>query len=158
MFLGALFFGPLFVSIPPAATTPILIFCGMQLFMNVQRIDFNVYKYSFPAFCTLFFIPFTSSTLAGLMIGYSCYIFLSIFTLDIIDNARDLWEEYFPAVAKASDASTSDIENSGSTASAISAPPKEGIGRTMRRASTMALESMTKPDNFITTIDSPVLF
>ena len=42
MFLGAIFFGPLFVSIPPAATTPILIFCGMQLFMNVQRTKANI--------------------------------------------------------------------------------------------------------------------
>lgn len=76
----------------------------------------------------------------------------------MIDNAKDLWEEYFPAENKTSNASISDIENSGSSASAISALPKEGIGRTMRRASTMALESMTKADNFVTTIDSPVLF
>lgn len=96
LFFFAMFFGPFFTAIPNAATSPVLITVGMLMFMNVKRIDFDDLKYAFPAFCTLFFIAFTSSTLAGLVIGYCCYIFLSIFTLDIVDNTFDILKECFP--------------------------------------------------------------
>ena len=61
--------------------------------MNVRRIDFDEPKYAYPAFLTLIFIPFTTSTFVGVNIGYVTYIFLSIMTLDIIDNVKTLYDD-----------------------------------------------------------------
>ena len=94
-YLIALFFGPFFTSIPATATTPVLIAVGFLLFVNVKRIDFEDARTAYPSFLTLFFIPFTSNTICGLLVGYTCYIFLSIFTMDFIDNARDIYDDYF---------------------------------------------------------------
>ena len=94
-YLLSMFWGPFYFDIPPAATSPVLISVGLLLFMNVRRINFDEPKFSYPAFVTLIFIPFTNSTFVGLVIGYISYFMLSIVTLDIIDNVRDLYIDFF---------------------------------------------------------------
>lgn len=193
LFIGALFFGPFFMAIPPAATSPLLVVVGMVMFLNIQRLDFTDYKYTFPAFCTLFYIPFTSSTLCGLVVGYFCYTVISIFTLDIIDNTKDIIEFYLPDCFKPSEkklpaASTSspmditviytveqpiaspqkDVESSSvpdsqtDTPVSLSAATIVPARRTStaaiaRRASAMLIDSVTKRDNFHTSLDTPVI-
>ncbi|MBQ3926626.1 MAG: NCS2 family permease, partial [Bacteroidaceae bacterium] len=44
LFLVALFFSPLFLSIPSSATSPALIIVGLMMFMRVIHIDFNSYE------------------------------------------------------------------------------------------------------------------
>jgi adenine/guanine/hypoxanthine permease len=98
LFFFAIFWGPFFTAIPPAGTSPLLIIVGMQLFMNIQRIDFHEPKYGIPGFCCLFFIPFTNSIICGVGVGYAMYILLNIFTLDFFHEFALWWERYFPVL------------------------------------------------------------
>ena len=148
-YLISLFFAPFFLEIPPAATSPILITTGMLMFMNVQRVNFTEAKYAFPAFLTLFFIPFTFSTLCGLVIGYTCYIFVSIYTLDIIDYAHDLYNEYFPK------RKTEEVVELETGTVAVPLPPAPKFNA--RRASVMLIQNMTSEVNMATDMSAPVL-
>ena len=88
------FFYPIFAAVPPAGTAPLLIAVGVVLFNNVKRVDWTDIRYSVPAFCTLFFIPFTYSILRGVAFGYILYIFLGLFTGDMINNTIDFVQYY----------------------------------------------------------------
>src|SRR5699024_3356240 len=50
MFLLSLFFAPLFILIPSAATAPALVIVGLFMMSSVGDIDFNDYTESIPAF------------------------------------------------------------------------------------------------------------
>eukprot|EP01039_Chlorochromonas_danica_P004042 gene4042-4420_t len=90
----ATFFSPLFASVPPAGTAPLLIMVGVMMFGNGKRIDWANYKVAVPAYCVLFFIPFTYSILRGVAFGYVIYIMIGLFTGDMIDNTLNFIEEY----------------------------------------------------------------
>jgi AGZA family xanthine/uracil permease-like MFS transporter len=81
------FFAPFFAEIPAAGTAPLLIMVGVLLFQNAKRIDWYQPNYAVPAFCCLFFIPFTYSILRGVAFGYATYILIGIFT-------GDFWIEF----------------------------------------------------------------
>lgn len=49
-FLSAMFFAPLFLSIPSAATAPVLVLVGVMMMSSVVRIDFRDYTEAIPAF------------------------------------------------------------------------------------------------------------
>ena len=49
-FLLALFFAPLFLAIPAAATTPVLVLVGLMMMSSVLKINFNDYAEAIPAF------------------------------------------------------------------------------------------------------------
>lgn len=76
----ATFFTPLFAAVPAAATAPLLIMVGVMMYGNGKRVDWADYKISVPAYCVLFFIPFTYSILRGVAIGYVVYVILGLFT------------------------------------------------------------------------------
>ena len=44
-------------------TAPLLIIVGVVLFNNVKRIDWTDMRKAIPAYCVLFFIPFTYRSL-----------------------------------------------------------------------------------------------
>ena len=65
LFILAIFFSPLFESIPSSGTSPVLLMIGLILFQNVNRIDWRKVADAAPAFVVLFFIPFTYSIIQG---------------------------------------------------------------------------------------------
>ena len=52
MFLLALFFAPIFTSIPTQATAPVLILVGVMMASSLTKIDFNDFTNAIPAFLT----------------------------------------------------------------------------------------------------------
>jgi adenine/guanine/hypoxanthine permease len=69
-----LFFEPVMNQIPAVATAPIMFVIGMLMFTNVSKIKWNNIRESASAFVILFFVPFTYSTLTGVIFGYCVYI------------------------------------------------------------------------------------
>lgn len=94
LFGVATFFSPVFAAVPAAGTAPLLIMVGVMMFGNAKRVDWADYKLAVPAYCVLFFIPFTYSILRGVVIGYIMYIMIGLFTGDMIQNILDFVQEY----------------------------------------------------------------
>ena len=90
----ATFFYPIFAAVPAPGTAPLLIMVGVVLFANVKRIDWSDYKQSVPAYAVLFFIPFTYSILRGVAFGYVLYIFIALFTGDLIEDSVTFVKSY----------------------------------------------------------------
>ncbi len=78
LFLVALLFSPIFVAIPAFATAPALIVVGLFMMEVVLKIDFSDYTESFPAFVTIFMIPFCYSISDGLIFGIISYVFIKL--------------------------------------------------------------------------------
>lgn len=78
LFLIALFFAPLFVSIPPQATAPILILVGFLMASSILRINFNDFTDAIPAFITFVMMPLSYSVADGIMFGIISYTFLKL--------------------------------------------------------------------------------
>ena len=77
-FLLALFFAPLFLAIPAAATTPVLVLVGLMMMGSVLEIDFNKYAESIPAFICILMMPLTYSISDGIVLGHLSYIFINL--------------------------------------------------------------------------------
>ena len=77
LFLVSLFFSPLFLAIPSAATSPALIIVGLMMFTRVAVIDFNSYEEGLPAFITLFSMAMASSISDGILLGIISYVALN---------------------------------------------------------------------------------
>jgi len=69
LFLGALFFTPLILMVPAAATAPALVVVGIFMMQSVVEIDFSDFKTAAPAVLTILAIPLTFSVAAGIGIG-----------------------------------------------------------------------------------------
>ncbi|WP_291581209.1 NCS2 family permease [Clostridium sp. UBA6640] len=78
LFLIALFFSPIFVSIPGCATAPALIIVGFYMIDSVRKIDFSDYTEGVPAFFTLALMPLTYSIGDGLTIGVISYAAINL--------------------------------------------------------------------------------
>lgn len=68
-FLLSLFFAPFFLSIPAAATAPVLVLVGLMMMTSVLKIDFNNYLDSIPAFICIIFMPLAYSISDGIVLG-----------------------------------------------------------------------------------------
>lgn len=77
-FAVALFFSPLFLSIPSAATTAALVIVGMLMLESVRKIPFNDYCESIPAFICIVMMPLTYSISNGIMLGMISYVLLNM--------------------------------------------------------------------------------
>jgi AGZA family xanthine/uracil permease-like MFS transporter len=80
LFLLALFFSPLFLLIPSAATAPALIVVGFLMMQAVTSIDFKDPSEGIPAFLTIVIMPFAYSIADGIVYGLLSYVFLKIIT------------------------------------------------------------------------------
>ncbi len=78
-FAIALFFSPLFLSVPAAATAPVLILVGMLMMEPVRNIDFDDATEAIPSFITLVMMPLAYSISAGIMIGMISYVVVNLF-------------------------------------------------------------------------------
>lgn len=80
LFLLALFFSPIFLMIPSAATAAILILVGVMMFTPITKIDLDDYTEAIPAFLTIVMMPFTFSIAEGIVFGMLSYVILKIMT------------------------------------------------------------------------------
>lgn len=78
MFALALFFAPLFLMVPPAATAPALVIVGLFMISSVSKIDFSDITEGLPAFITIAFMPFTYSIAEGIVFGMLSFTFIKV--------------------------------------------------------------------------------
>ncbi|MBR3454358.1 MAG: NCS2 family permease [Bacteroidaceae bacterium] len=76
-FVISLFFAPLFLSIPSAATSPVLIIIGLMMFSNVKDLTFDDYTISIPCFITIIVMVMAGSISDGILQGIIMYVFLN---------------------------------------------------------------------------------
>jgi AGZA family xanthine/uracil permease-like MFS transporter len=77
-FAASLFLAPLFLSIPAAATAPVMVVAGFYMFGVVRHINLLDPTEAMPAFLTILLMPVTSSITDGIIAGLFCYIGLSL--------------------------------------------------------------------------------
>lgn len=77
-FLSAMFFAPLFLSIPSAATAPVLVLVGVMMMSSVVRIDFRDYTEAIPAFICIVMMPLCYSISDGIVLGMLSYVVLNL--------------------------------------------------------------------------------
>ncbi|MBP3614819.1 MAG: NCS2 family permease [Bacteroidaceae bacterium] len=77
-FLLALFLSPLFLAIPAAATTPVLVLVGLMMMGSVLNVNFSDYSESIPAFICILFMPLCYSISDGIVLGHLSYIFINL--------------------------------------------------------------------------------
>jgi AGZA family xanthine/uracil permease-like MFS transporter len=76
MFAVALFFAPLFLMIPAAATAPALIIVGLFMIAAVAQISFDDITEALPAFLVIVMMPFTASIAQGIIFGMLSFVAL----------------------------------------------------------------------------------
>ena len=73
-FALALFFSPIFLAIPSAATAPALFIVGVMMMPSIKRIHWEDYCKSIPAFVTIILMPVAYSISDGILIGVISYV------------------------------------------------------------------------------------
>jgi AGZA family xanthine/uracil permease-like MFS transporter len=79
-FLVAIFFSPLFLLVPGAATAPALVLVGFLMMRSVTDIDFTDPTEGIPAFLTIIMMPFAYSIAEGIVYGVLSYVLLKLVT------------------------------------------------------------------------------
>ena len=77
-FLLSLFFAPLFLAIPAAATAPVLLLVGVMMMGSVLKVNFNNYAEAVPAFICIIFMPLSYSISDGIVLGHLSYILINL--------------------------------------------------------------------------------
>jgi len=77
-FALALVFAPLFLSIPAAATAPILILVGLMMLDPIKNIDLEDYSEAIPAFVCIIAMPLMYSIAQGIALGLLAYVLLNM--------------------------------------------------------------------------------
>ena len=90
-FILALFFAPVFLAIPGAATAPALIIVGMMMMQPVTKIDWLDYRKSIPAFITVLLMPCAYSISDGILIGMISYVVLYAITGKAKEITPTMW-------------------------------------------------------------------
>ena len=74
LFLLALFFAPLFLLIPSAATTGALVLVGVFMMDSITKVDMDDISEALPAFITMIMMVLTYSIADGMVVGLLCYV------------------------------------------------------------------------------------
>lgn len=77
-FLLALFFAPFFLSIPAAATAPVLVLVGLMMMTSVMKINFNDYSEAIPSFICIIMMPLAYSISEGIVLGLLSYVIINL--------------------------------------------------------------------------------
>lgn len=80
LFLLAVIFSPLFLTIPSFATAPALIVVGFYMLGAVAKIDFDDLSDAIPAFLTIVAMPLAYSISEGIVIGVISWTLLNLIT------------------------------------------------------------------------------
>lgn len=78
LFLVAMFFSPIFISIPGCATAPALIYVGYLMLGAIKGIDFDNITEGVPAFITVAAMALTYSIGDGLTLGILTYVCVNV--------------------------------------------------------------------------------
>ena len=73
----ALILSPIFLTIPAAATAPILIILGLMMFKSVTELDLEDMSEAIPAFITIILMPLAYSIADGILIGIISYVVIN---------------------------------------------------------------------------------
>lgn len=79
-FLLSLFFAPFFLSVPGAATAPVLILVGLMMMSSVLKVNFADYSEAIPAFICIIFMPLAYSISDGIVLGMISYVLVNLLT------------------------------------------------------------------------------
>lgn len=90
-FALALFFSPLFLAIPAAATGPVLVIVGVMMTASVRDIEWHDFSESIPAFLTMLLMPLTYSISEGVMLGMIAYVLINLCTGKFKKISATLW-------------------------------------------------------------------
>ena len=77
-FVVALFFSPLFLSIPAAATAPALVIVGLLMLEPIKHIPFEDFSESIPAFVCIIMMPLSYSISNGILLGMITYVLMNL--------------------------------------------------------------------------------
>jgi len=77
-FVLALFFAPIFLAIPPQATSAALVLVGIMMASDLLKLKMDEMIDIIPCFICIFFMPFTYSISEGIMMGLISYVVLRL--------------------------------------------------------------------------------
>lgn len=77
-FAISLFFAPIFLAIPGAATAPALILVGFFMLTPFKELDFENFSESIPAFICIVVMPLTYSIAEGISLGVLSYVLINL--------------------------------------------------------------------------------
>lgn len=80
MFFLALFFAPLFIMVPAAATASALVLVGFMMMSPIVKINFDDFTEAIPAFVTIIMMPLAYSIAEGIVFGMLSFILLKLFS------------------------------------------------------------------------------
>lgn len=117
MFALALFFSPLFMIIPSAATAPVLVLVGFFMISPITKVNLNDFTEAIPAFLTIVMMPLTFSIAEGIVFGMLSYVFLKVLTGNAKEISIVMWiltaffivKFYVPKESKKETPQTEDI-------------------------------------------------
>ena len=91
LFLMALFFSTIFLTIPAFATAAALIIVGALMISAVKDIEFSDMSVAVPALLTIIFMPITSSIANGILIGFLAHTLIKLVTGKAKEVSPLLW-------------------------------------------------------------------
>lgn len=77
-FAVALFFSPVFLAIPGAATAPALILVGLYMLSPIKELDFSDFSETIPAFICIIAMPLAYSIAEGITLGVLSYVLINM--------------------------------------------------------------------------------
>lgn len=77
LFLVAMFFAPIFTSIPGFATSPALIFVGFLMISSILKINFSDLREAIPAYLAIIAMPLFYSISEGISLGVISYVVIN---------------------------------------------------------------------------------
>ncbi len=80
LFFLALFFAPIFLMVPGAATASALILVGAMMMSPIKNLELDDYTELIPAFLTIVMMPLCYSIAEGIVFGMLSYVLLKLFT------------------------------------------------------------------------------
>jgi len=90
-FALALFFSPIFLAIPGAATAPALIIVGVMMVPSIKRIHWDDYCKAIPAFLTIILMPLAYSISDGILIGVISYVLCHVVAGKFKEISITMW-------------------------------------------------------------------
>ena len=78
LFVLALFFSPIFLAIPSAATGPVLVIVGVMMMSPVVNINWEDYSEAIPALVTMLLMPLAYSISEGILLGIISYVVINL--------------------------------------------------------------------------------
>jgi AGZA family xanthine/uracil permease-like MFS transporter len=89
MFLIAIFFAPIFTTIPTFAIAPALIYVGFLMLSAIVDVDFKNLRQGVPAFLTVLCMPLMYSISEGIAVGIISYVVINLIANAMTKNKED---------------------------------------------------------------------